>query len=173
MPMDRQQKSEMVEWIEGVFDNNEVVVVFENKGLTVSEVSDLRTQMRQAGGGVKVVKNRLAKIAVKGKSGEQISDLFSGPTVLAYSEDPVTAPKVLTKFAKENDNLAILGGVMGETPLDEAGVKSLASMPSREEVLSSIAGMLTVPGGNIVAAATAPAANIASILTTIEEREGA
>ncbi len=100
MPMDRQQKSEMVEWIAGVFDSNEVVVVFENCGLSVSEVSDLRARMREAGGGVKVVKNRLAKIAVEGKSGEKISHLFKGPAVLAYSEDPVTAPKVLTNMPK-------------------------------------------------------------------------
>ncbi|MCI5045963.1 MAG: 50S ribosomal protein L10 [Aquisalinus sp.] len=173
MPMDRQQKTEMVDWIAGVFDANEVVVVFENSGLTVSEVSDLRAQMREAGGGVKVVKNRLAKIAVAGKSGEKISDLFKGPTVLAYSEDPVTAPKVLTKYAKDNDKITILGGLMGDTALDGAGVEALSKMPSREEVLSSIAGMLTVPGGNIVSVATAPAGNIAGILKTLAEREAA
>ncbi|MGV6801912.1 MAG: 50S ribosomal protein L10 [bacterium] len=171
--MSRNQKQEMVDYIGGVFDNNEVVVVFENAGLTVSEVSDLRVQMREAGAGVKVVKNRLAKIALKERAGEKISDLFTGPTVLAFSEDPVTAPKVLTKFAKANDNLSILGGIMGETPLDEAGVKALAAMPSREEVLSSIAGMLGVPGGNIVSAFTAPASNIASIAKTLTEREDA
>jgi large subunit ribosomal protein L10 len=171
--MDRTAKAEMVEWIGGVFDANDVVVVFENKGLTVSEVSDLRTQMREAGGGVKVVKNRLAKIAVKDKSGEKISDLFKGPTVLAYSEDPVTAPKVLAKFAKDNENIEILGGVMGDTALDGAGVVALSKMPSREEVLSSIAGMLTVPGGNIVSVATAPAANIAACIKTIAEKEDA
>ncbi len=173
MPMDRQKKTEMVDWIAGVFDANEVVVVFENGGLTVSEVSDLRNQMREAGGGVKVVKNRLAKIAIEGKSGEKISHLFTGPTVLAYSEDPVTAPKVLTKYAKENDKLTILGGVMGETTLDQAGVKSLASMPSREEILSSIAGMLMAPAGNIISAITAPATQLAGVLETLEERETA
>ncbi len=173
MPMDRQQKSEMVSWVSDVFENNEVVVVFENAGLTVSEVSELRTQMREAGAGVKVVKNRLAKIAVEGKSGEQISHLFKGPTVLAYSEDPVTAPKILTKYAKDNDKCIVLGGVMGETALDEAGVTSLASMPTREEVLGSIASMLTAPGGNIISAITAPASEIASVLKTLEEREDA
>lgn len=173
MPMNRTEKSEMVEWISGVFDSSDSVVVFRNAGLTVAEVSDLRTKMRDAGGSVKVVKNRLAKIAIKGKGAEKISDLFTGPTVLAFAEDPITAPKVLVDFAKSNENVEILGGVMGETPLDQAGVKALASMPSREEVLSSIAGMLGVPGGNIVSVATAPAGNIAGILKTLAEREDA
>lgn len=173
MPMDRTRKTEMVEWIGNIFDTSEVVVVFENSGLTVSEVSELRTQMRAAGGGVKVVKNRLVKIAIEGKAGEKISDLFTGPTVLAYSEDPITAPKVLAKYAKDNDNVKILGGIMGETPLDGAGVEALAKMPSREEVLSMIAGMLAIPGGNIVSIATAPAGNIAGILKTLAEREAA
>nr|WP_205967395.1 50S ribosomal protein L10 [Aquisalinus luteolus]GGH95045.1 50S ribosomal protein L10 [Aquisalinus luteolus] len=173
MPMDRSQKSEMVDWIGNVFDSNEVVLVFHNTGLSVSQVAELRTQMREAGGGVKVVKNRLAKIAVSGKSGEKISDLFKGPTVLAYSEDPVTAPKVLTKYAKGNDKVVILGGIMGETPLDESGVQALANMPSREEILSSIAGMLGAPASNLAGAIGAPASNIASILKTLEEREAA
>lgn len=173
MPLSRTQKSDMVEYISGIFDTNEVVVVFENVGLSVADVTDLRVQMRDAGAGVKVVKNRLAKIALKDRSGEKISELFKGPTVIAFSEDPVTAPKVLTKFAKDNEKLNILGGIMGETALDEAGVKALASMPSREEVLSSISGMLGVPGGNIVSAITAPASNIAAIAKTLAEREDA
>jgi large subunit ribosomal protein L10 len=173
MPMARSKKEESVEWIGNVFDTHEVVVVVHNLGLTVSEISALRNDMREAGGGMKVVKNRLVKIAVKGKSGEKISDLFTGPTVLCYSEDPITAPKIVAEFAKQNDRLVLLGGVMGETPLDEKGVVALSKMPSREEVLSQIVGCLMAPGANIAGAITAPGANLASITKTLAEREDA
>ena len=170
--MDRTQKAEMVEWIGGVFDANAVVVVA-NGGLTVAEMEDLRGELREAGASMKVVKNRLAKIAIAGKPSEKISDLFNGPTALAFSEDPVAAAKAVEKFAKANDKLKILGGAMGEEMLDEKGVKALASMPSREELLASIVLTLTSPASNIASAIGAPASNIASILTTLEEREAA
>ena len=171
--MDRAQKTAAVEWIGGVFDENEVIVVLKNGGLTVAEMSDLRTQLREGGAAMKVVKNRLAKIAIADKPGSKISDLFAGPTAIAYSADPVSAPKVLTKYAKDNEKLEILGGVMGETLLDAAGVKTLASMPSREEVLSSIVGMIGGPASSLVSAVTSPATNLAGILKTLAEREDA
>ena len=170
--MDRTQKAEMVEWIGGVFDANAVVVVA-NGGLTVAEMEDLRGELREAGASMKVVKNRLAKIAIAGKPSEKIADLFNGPTALAFSEDPVAAAKAVEKFAKANDKLKILGGAMGEEMLDEKAVKALASMLSREELLASIVLTLTSPASNIASAIGAPASNIASILTTLEEREAA
>ena len=170
--MDRTQKAEMVEWIGGVFDANAVVVVA-NGGLTVAEMEDLRGELREAGASMKVVKNRLAKIAITGKPSEKISDLFSGPTALAFSEDPVAAAKAVEKFAKANDKLKILGGAMGEEMLDEKGVKALASMPSREELLASIVLTLTSPASNIASAIGAPASDIAGVLKTLEEREAA
>ena len=170
--MDRTQKAEMVEWIGGVFDANAVVVVA-NGGLTVAEMEDLRGELREAGASMKVVKNRLAKIAIAGKPSEKISDLFNGPTALAFSEDPVAAAKAVEKFAKANDKLKILGGAMGEEMLDEKGVKALASMPSREELLASIVLTLTSPASNIASAIGAPASDIAGVLKTLEEREAA
>ena len=170
--MDRTQKAEMVEWIGGVFDANAVVVVA-NGGLTVAEMEDLRGELREAGASMKVVKNRLAKIAITGKPSEKISDLFNGPTALAFSEDPVAAAKAVEKFAKANDKLKILGGAMGEEMLDEKGVKALASMPSREELLASIVLTLTSPASNIASAIGAPASDIAGVLKTLEEREAA
>ncbi len=170
--MDRTQKAETVEWIGGVFDANAVVVVA-NGGLSVSEMESLRGELRQAGANFKVVKNRLAKIAITGKPSEKITDLFNGPTALAYSEDPVSAAKAVAKFAKGNDKLVILGGTMGDEILDQKAVTALASMPSREELLGSIVLAITSPASNIVSAIGAPAANIAGILTTLEEREAA
>lgn len=173
MALSRAKKSEQVDWIKGVLNDNEVLVVMNNGGLTVAEVSELRAQMREAGGGVKVVKNRLAKIALDGRPGGEMAELFTGPTIIAYSEDPVTAPKVIVKYAKDNDKLGILGGLMGETAMDEAGIKALSDMPSREEILGSIAGSLTAPGSNIIGALTAPAKNLAGIVKTQAEREDA
>ncbi|MEM9421136.1 MAG: 50S ribosomal protein L10 [Pseudomonadota bacterium] len=174
MPLSREQKTDQVDWINNVLNDNEVLVVMENRGLTVAEVSELRNQMREAGGGVKVVKNRLAKIALKDREGgEGTSALFKGPTVIAYSEDPVTAPKVIVNFAKDNENIDVLGGLFGGQAMDANGITDLSKMPSREEIIASIAGSLTAPGANISSAAGAPAANIAGIVKTIADKEDA
>lgn len=171
-PMDRTQKADMVEWIGNVFDGNSVVVV-ENGGLTVSQMSALRNELRAAGANMKVVKNRLAKIAISGKPSEKIAHLFQGPTAIAFSEDPVAAAKTIKKFAKENDKLRILGGAMGEEMLDEKGVEALASMPSREELIASIVLTIGSPASGLAGAIGAPASNIAGILETLEKREAA
>ncbi len=162
----------MVEWIGGVFDKNAVVVV-ENGGLSVSEMEELRGSLRQAGANMRIVKNRLAKIALSGKAAEKLTDLFTGPTAIAFSEDPVAAAKAVNDFAKKNEKLSILGGAMDAEILDEAGVKALAAMPSREEILASIVQTIMSPAAEIVGAVTAPAAQIAGILETLESREAA
>ena len=168
--MDRAQKEQLVEDLGQIFESSGVVVVAHYEGLTVAEMQDLRANMREAGGSVRVAKNRLAKIALEGKPCASISQYLTGMTVLAYSEDPVAAAKVMDKFAKDNDKLVILGGAMGETALDPAGVKSVAGMPSREELIASIVGCIAAPAANIAGAIGAPASNIASILSTIEEK---
>ena len=168
--MDRAAKEAVVEELGQIFTDSGVVVVAHYTGLSVAEMTDFRTRMREAGGSVRVAKNRLAKIALEGTPSASIADLLTGQTVLAYSEDPVTAAKVVEAYAKDNAKLEVLGGAMGETALDRAGVKSVASMPSREELIAEIAGMLGAPASNLAGAIGAPAANIASILSTIEER---
>ncbi|MEM9014285.1 MAG: 50S ribosomal protein L10 [Pseudomonadota bacterium] len=170
--MDRTQKAEMVEWIGDVFDNNSVVVVA-NGGLTVAEIESLRGELRDAGAKMKIVKNRLAKIAITGKPSEKLASVFNGPTALAFSEDPVAAAKAINAYAKKNDKLTILGGSMDEDVLDEAGVKALASMPSREELIASIVQTIMSPAAEIVGAVTAPAAQLAGIVETLETRDAA
>ena len=135
--------------------------------------SDFRAQMRQAGGKVRVAKNRLASIALEGKPNEGLKEHLVGQTVLAYAEDPVSPAKVVEAYARKNEKLVIVGGAMGAEILDAEGVKALAKMPSREEVLSSIVGALMAPGANLAAAITAPATNIAGILKTMTESEDA
>ena len=168
--MDRAQKENLVEELGHIFESSGVVVVAHYAGLTVAEMQDLRAQMREVEGSVRVAKNRLAKIALQGKSNESLAELLTGMTVFAYSEDPTAAARIMQKYAKTNDKLVILGGAMGDTPLDVAGVTALANMPSREELLASIAGCIGAPASNIAGALGAPASNIASILSTIEER---
>ena len=168
--MDRAQKEKVVEELGQIFESSGVVVVARYEGLTVAEMQDLRARMRDADGSVRVAKNRLAKIALEGKPAASIADLLTGMTVLAFSEDPVAAAKVMEKYAKDNDKLVILGGAMGETALDPAGVKAVAAMPSREELIAQIVSQIGAPASNIAGAIGAPASNIASILSTIEEK---
>ncbi|KHA51086.1 50S ribosomal protein L10 [Sulfitobacter geojensis] len=168
--MDRAQKEQLVDELGQIFESSGVVVVSHYVGLTVAEMQDLRARARAADASVRVAKNRLAKIALQGKPCESIGDLLEGMTVLTYSEDPVAAAKVAQDFAKENQKLVILGGAMGENALDVAGVEAVSKMPSREELISTIAGMLGAPASNIAGAIGAPASNIASILSTIEDK---
>ncbi|MDF3416007.1 50S ribosomal protein L10 [Sulfitobacter sp. M57] len=168
--MDRAQKEQLVDELGQIFESSGVVVVSHYVGLTVAEMQDLRARARAADASVRVAKNRLAKIALEGKPCESIADLLEGMTVLTFSEDPVAAAKVAQEFAKENQKFVILGGAMGENALDVAGVESVSKMPSREELISTIAGMLGAPASNIAGAIGAPASNIASILSTIEDK---
>ncbi|MCI4662123.1 MAG: 50S ribosomal protein L10 [Neomegalonema sp.] len=171
--MDRAQKEQVVAELDQVFETSGSVIVCHYVGMTVAEMADLRNQMREAGGKVRVAKNRLAKIALKGKPCEKLSEKLVGQTVLSFAEDPIAPAKVIEKYAKANEKLVILGGAMGAEVLDAEGVKALAKMPSREEVLSSIVGTILAPGANLASAIGAPAANLASITKTLAEREDA
>ena len=168
--MDRAQKEKVVEELGQIFESSGVVVVAHYEGMTVAQMQDLRAKMREAGGSVRVAKNRLAKIALEGRPCASIADYLTGMTVLSYSEDPVAAAKVIDEYARGNDKLVILGGAMGDTALDPEGVKAVAKMPSREELIASIVGCIAAPAANIAGAIGAPASNIAGILSTLEER---
>lgn len=171
--MDRAQKEKVVEELGQIFETSGVVVVARYEGLTVAQMQGLRAMMREAGGSVRVAKNRLAKIALEGKPCASIGKLLTGMTVLAYSQDPVAAAKVVDAYARTNDKFVILGGAMGATELDPEGVKAVATMPSREELIAQVVGCIGAPAASIAGAIGAPAANIAGILKTLEEREAA
>ena len=171
--MDRAQKEQVVEELGQIFASSGVVVVAHYEGMTVSQMQALRADMRAVAGGVRVAKNKLAQIALEGKPGSGMAALLKGMTVFAYSEDPVAAAKVCEAYAKKNDKFVILGGAMGNAVLDPAGVKTVASMPSREELIAQIVSCIGAPASSIAGAIGAPAANIAGILKTLEEREAA
>jgi large subunit ribosomal protein L10 len=168
--VDRAQKENVVDELGQIFASSGVVVVARYTGMTVAQMQTLRAKMREVNGSVRVAKNKLAKIALTGKPGVKMGDLLTGMTVMAFSEDPVAAAKVCEAYAKTNDKFVILGGAMGDAVLDPAGVKAVASMPSREEVIASLVACLGMPASSIAGAIGAPASAIASILSTIEER---
>lgn len=171
--MDRAEKREFVTSLNDVFSNTGSVVVAHYAGLTVAQMNDLRSKMREAGGTVKVAKNRLAKIALQGTESEGMQALFKGQTLIAYSDDPVVAPKVASDFAKTNDNLVIIGGSMGSTALDAEGVKALATLPSLDELRARIVGMIQTPASRIAQVVNAPAAQLARVFGAYARKDEA
>jgi large subunit ribosomal protein L10 len=162
--VDRAAKKEQVTALNGVFKDANVVVVAHYSGLTVAQMQILRKQMRQAGASVKVAKNRLAKIALEGTDVASIASLLKGPTLIAFSNDPVAAPKVANDFAKAHEKFVILGGAMGKTTLDLNGVKQLASLPSLDELRAKIVGLIQAPATKIAQVVNAPAAKLARVV---------
>nr|WP_302795524.1 50S ribosomal protein L10 [Shinella daejeonensis] len=157
----------------GVFKASGSVVVARYAGITVSQMNDLRSKMRAAGGTVKVAKNRLAKIALQGTESEGMSDLFQGQTLIAYSDDPITAPKVAMDFAKTNDKLVVLGGAMGSTTLDAEAVKSLATLPSLDELRAKLLGLLAAPATRVATVTAAPASQLARVFAAYAKKDEA
>jgi len=171
--VERTEKREFVASMNEVFANAGAVVVAHYAGITVSEMSTFRTKMKEAGGTVKVAKNRLAKLALEGTEVDHISDLFQGQTLICYSDDPVSAPKVAVEFAKANENLVILGGAMGATNLDTNGVKALASLPSLDELRGKIVGLVQAPATKIAQVVNAPAGQLARVVGAYSQKDEA
>jgi len=171
--LERAEKREFVAEIKDTLSGAGSVVVAHYAGLTVADMNELRSAMRSAGGTVKVAKNRLVKLALEGTEAEQMGDLLKGPTLLAYAEDPVAAPKAAAEFAKKNEKLVILGGTMGPTNLDENGVKALATMPSIDELRAKIVGMINTPAQRIAMLSTAPAGAVARVIGAYARKDEA
>ncbi|GGE83626.1 MULTISPECIES: 50S ribosomal protein L10 [Stappia] len=171
--MERAEKREFVASFNQVLGSTGVVVVAHYAGLSVSDMTALRAKVREAGGSVKVAKNRLVKLALQGTELEHIADLFSGPTVIAYSEDPVAAAKATMAFAKTNDKLVVLGGALGSTNLDADGVKALADMPSLDELRAKLVGMISTPATRIAQVVNAPAGQLARVFGAYAKKDEA
>ena len=171
--MDRAAKKELVATLNGVFKGSSVVVVAHYSGITVPQMQMLRRQMKQAGAEVKVAKNRLAKIALDGTDVAVVAPLLKGPTVIAYSGDPVAAPKVAIEFAKANEKFVILGGAMGQTALNPDGVKALAALPSLDELRAKLVGLIKAPATKIAQVVNAPAAKLARVFQALADKDKA
>jgi large subunit ribosomal protein L10 len=171
--VDRAGKEELVSTLNTTFNEVGVVVVAHYSGLTVAQMQKLRQEMKKSGATVRVAKNRLVKIALDGTDKGSISGLMKGPTLLAYSKDPVSAPKIAVEFAKTHDKFVILGGAMGPTALDANGVKALATMPSLDELRAKIVGLIQAPATKLAQLSTAPAAKLARVFGAYAKRDEA
>ena len=171
--LNRKQKEKVVEELSHIFSNSGVVIVAHYSGLTVSGISELRNLMREANCGVRVAKNRLSKIALQGKNNSKISDFLTGQTVLLFSEDPVAAAKISVKFSESNENLKLIGGSLGDEILDLAGIINLSKLPSREELLSEIIGLVRSQGSLLSQLIGSPGSDIAGITSALEEKKAA
>ena len=160
--MNREEKAQLLSELQELFNNAEVVVVSHYKGLTVAEVSELRNNVRKAGAGFKVTKNRITRLALKGTKFEGLIDLFKGPTAIAFAPDPISACKACVEFAKTNEKLLIVGGAMGTGVISIDEIKKLASIPSMDELRAKIIGLLQ-----------APAAQLARVTKAYSEKEAA
>jgi len=171
--MDRSQKADSVASLNAVFNEVGVVIVTRNLGLTVAASSALRGKIRDAGGTYKVAKNRLAKLAAQESPYAGIGDFLTGPTALAWSVDPVAAAKAVVDFAKTNDKIEIVGGVIGGVVLDVNGVKALASLPSLDELRAKLIGLVQAPATKLAQLATAPAAKLARVFAAYADKDAA
>jgi len=159
--MNKEQKKQYIDEMSKHFDKSEAVIVTHYQGLTVSQLDDLRKKMREHGIKFKITKNRITKLALEKTKCKDISNLFSGPTAVTLSEDAITSAKILSKFSKENENLKILGGIMGNDILDVDAVQNVATLPTLDEARGKIVGILRSPAEKIVSILLAPASKIA------------
>lgn len=171
--MDRTEKREFVASLASVFAETSMVVVTQNKGLTVAEVSDLRRKMRDGGSTFKVAKNRLAALALDGTPFDGIKPMLKGPTALAWSRDPVAVAKTAVDFAKTNEKLVLIGGALGTQTLDAAGVRALADLPSLDTLRAKLVGMLQTPATRIAGVLAAPAGQLARVFGAYAKRDEA
>jgi len=170
--MDRAQKAESIETLKGVFEGAGAVVVTHNMGLTVAELSDLRGRLRKEGAAYKVVKNRLAQKALNG-AGDTAGALFKGPVGIAYAPDAVSAAKVATQYAKDNEKFVVVGGIMGETVLDAKAIDALAKLPSLDQLRAKLVGLIQAPATRIAGVIQAPAAQLARVFSAYAAKDAA
>jgi large subunit ribosomal protein L10 len=170
--VNRSEKAEAIAELNQIFKDANLMVVTRQSGLTVQEVTDLRRRIRAAGASYKVAKNRLTLRALEGTPFKALGPMFTGPTAIAYSKDPVAAAKVVSIFAKENEKLSIVGGALGENTLDVAGVQALATLPSLDALRATIIGLLQAPATKVAGVLQAPAGQVARVLGAYGAKDG-
>lgn len=169
--MNRTEKKEFIEDVHVKLKEANVMVVTQYRGLTVSEITDLRRKMRGAGASFKVSKNRLVKLAAKDTKFEAATDMLKGPTAVAFSADPVAAAKGVVEFAKNNEKLVIVGGMYNEQKLDKKAIEQLAKLPSLDELRAKIVGMLKTPATRIACVLQAPGGQVARVIAAKSKKE--
>ena len=148
--MNKEQKKNYISEMETQFQNNEAVMVTHYQGLTMSQLDELRGQMREHGIKFTITKNRITKIALEKTKSKDLSNLFTGATAVAFSNDAIISARILSKFAKTNESLKLLGGIMGNEVLDQAAVQNVANLPTLDEARANIVGILATPASKLV-----------------------
>ena len=159
--MNKDKKKTYIEQMKSFFKKTSSVYVTHYQGLTVKQIDNLREEMRKHGILFKITKNKITKLALEGSKFKKLENLFSGPTAVAFSEDGITSAKILTKFAKSNSNLKIIGGIMDQEPLTVEDVEKIATLPTLDEARAKIAAILKTPAQKIISILLAPGAKIA------------
>ena len=159
--MNKDKKRTYIEEMKNFFKKTSSVFVTHYQGLTVKQIDKLRDEMRKHGILFKITKNRITKLALEGSKFKKLENLFSGPTAIAFSEDAITSAKILTRFAKSNSNLKIIGGIMEEKPLTVEDVEKIATLPTLDEARGKIVGILATPAQKIISILLAPGTKIA------------
>ncbi|MBM3565164.1 MAG: 50S ribosomal protein L10 [Alphaproteobacteria bacterium] len=171
--VNRTEKEQLIAEMHQTFAGAHLVVVAHYSGMTVKEMGDLRSKMRQAGAGLKVTQNRLTRRALEGTKFKSLDGLFTGPTAIAYSKDPVAAAKVAVTFAKTNEKLKIIGGALDAEILAVDGVKALAMLPSLDELRGKIVGLIQAPATKIAGVLQAPAGQVARVFSAYASKSQA
>jgi large subunit ribosomal protein L10 len=171
--LDRTEKREFVSSLAAVFAETSMVVVTQNNGLTVAEVTDLRRKMRAAGANFRVAKNRLAVLALDGTKFGGIEPMLKGPTALAWARDPVAVAKVAVEFAKTNEKFVVIGGALGTQTLNAAGIKALSDLPSLDTLRAGLVGMISTPATRIAGVLQAPAGQLARVFGAYAKKDEA
>ena len=168
--MNREQKESFVQKIKSIIAENSLVLVFHYRGMSMTDMTDLRVQSFNSGCNIKVTKNRLTKLALEGSDKAALSEFFDGPTAIAYSSDPVQLTKLLTNFAKNNSNLVILGGIMDNEILSVEKIEILSKLPSLEEIRAQLIGLISSPAQKIASVLTAPSGDLARVFNAYSNK---
>ena len=168
--MNKEQKKNYISEMETQFQNNEAVLVTHYQGLTMSQLDELRSQMREHGIKFKITKNRITKLALEKTKCKELSNLFTGATAVAFSDDAIISARILSKFSKDNKNLKLLGGIMGSEILDQAGVQNVANLPTLDEARARITGILVTPASKLVSIFLARSEKMSTLSPEISEK---
>ena len=168
--MNREQKETFVQNLKSIIAENSLVLVFHYRGMSMTDMTDLRVQSFNSGCNIKVTKNRLTKLALEGSEKAALSEFFDGPTAIAYSSDPIQLTKLLTNFAKNNSNLVILGGIMDNEILSVEKIEILSKLPSLEEIRAQLIGLISSPAQKIASVLTAPSGDLARVFNAYSNK---
>ena len=168
--MNKEQKKIYISEIATQFENSEAVLVTHYQGLTMTQLNELRSKMREHGIIFKITKNRITKIALEKTKCKDLSNLFTGPTAVAFGSDAIMSARILSKFSKDNENLKLIGGLMGTEVLDQTGIQNVANLPTLDEARAKIVGILATPASKLVSILLARSEKMSNLTPEISEK---